>query len=274
MKKSISVLLWAVLVLLSCRSYSQTQGVEKAKEVAPFCTCFIGYDMPLANQKKDSLSGLQGFYYEIAEEMAKRINRPLSPYYVLHAFYGRPIRKGLLENHCEAQFGLPRLNGDWYIPKKVALTQALTSIGFAIVAPKGMKITSLEDLKGKTVAVQIGSPPYIALSQQGGSHFLFQTDAEPAMKAFAEGKSDVAFIWGPVAGYLNKYRYNNAYQVIATEYTWEVAVAVTAENQELKTKLNQLISDMQGFIKEEEVKYGFPTGSLIPIPEEAKRPNK
>jgi ABC-type amino acid transport substrate-binding protein len=237
---------------------------QQAAEEDTFCACVLNYNMPLSTQEADELSASQGIYVEIAGEMARRMGKKLELYTDMSYFYGRPVRQGLLSDKCDAQFGLPRTEGDWFIPRKVALTQPLFSVNYALAVPRGQKVQKLSDLTGKTISMLKGSPPQAALVEEDVSLMAFNL-AEHAMDALHKGEADAALVWGPSAGYLNKHLYQNAYDVHPTDYNWDVAIGVKAEDIPLRDEMNRMLPELQPFIQNLLQKYGMPDGQVLPI---------
>ncbi len=230
-----------------------------------FRVCVISHDMPLSNQDSDKSSGLRGLYIDLAEAMAKEMGKSLEVHFTMVAFYKRPVRAGLLRNHCDAHFGLPHEGKEWYIPRRVALSKPFMSIGYAVVVPRSETVRKLEDLRGKTVGVQPGSPPQIVLSQIDGVKMRTFLDPGPALKALDQGQIDAAFVWGPAAGYENKYIYKNKYRVIPAEPRWPVAIGIRAKDTALKEKLNKLIDQLNNHIRKLIRQYGIPSGEAISV---------
>lgn len=258
--KHLLILLVFSAFVSSCKSDMQTP-------TQPFEFCVIEYDMPFSASKPDEKTGLSGFYVNIGEAVAKELGMIPKPSYIMAAFMNRPIREGLMAGKCVAQIGLPRMEGKWMIPKKVQLTRAFAEVGYALVIPQNSTIATPNDLKGKNVAVQPGSPAHVGLDLVGGIKYTSFQFAEPAMKALAEGKVDAAFIWGPTAGYQNKYLYNNQFKVLPSNYTFPVAVALTAANDSLATKVDVALDKLRPAIQKLFLQYGFPTGTMFTMPE-------
>jgi polar amino acid transport system substrate-binding protein len=240
-------------------------GVQD-KSIPPFEFCVIEYDIPLSASKADEKTGLSGFYVNIGEAIAKELGRVPKPSFVMSAFMNRPIREGLLAGRCGAQIGLVRHQGKWLIPQKVQLTQAFGTVGYALVVPRNSPIQKAADLKGKNIAVQSGSPAHLGLDQLGGVSFHFFQFAEPAMKALVEGQVDAAMIWGPTAGYQNKYYYDNRFNVMPTNYSWPVAIALTAANDSLTTQIDTALEKLRPTIQKLVEDYGFPSGAVFAMP--------
>ena len=66
-------------------------------------------------------------------------------------------------------------------------------MGYAIVGPKGVTYTSVEDLKGKRVAVQFETEPQNIVGPRDDVTAVTVLSPEEGMKALAEGRADAAF---------------------------------------------------------------------------------
>ena len=261
MQAKLLYLLLGVFIFIDC----QKPNTEGGKP--PFEFCIIEYDMPFSASKMDEKTGLSGFYVDLGEAVANDLGMSSKPSFIMSAFQSRPIRDGLLAGKGVAQIGLPRTDGKWLIPRKVQLTESFSSMGYALVIPQNSTITQASDLKGKIVAVQTGSPAHIGLDMIGGVKFSFSQFAEPAMKTLAEGNADAALIWGATAGYQNKYYYDNRFKVMPTNYTWPVAIALTATNDSLAIRVDAALVKLKPTIEKLYQKYGFPTGTVFTMPE-------
>jgi polar amino acid transport system substrate-binding protein len=248
-------------------AFSACKNDAKTVAAPPFEFCVIEYDVPFSASKTDEKSGLQGFYINIGEAIAKDLGREAKPSFVMSAFMNRPVREGLMAGRCVAQIGVPRTKGKWLIPKKVQLTNAFAEFSYALVLPQNSTIQKAEDLKGKKVATQTGSPAHLGLDMVGGVQFTFSQFAEPALKALAEGTVDAAMIWGPAAGYQNKYHYGNRFKVLPTNYSFPMAIALTANNDSLAVKINTTLEKIRPNIQKVFLQYGFPTGTVFTMPD-------
>lgn len=227
--------------------------------------CVLSRDMPLSNEDADG-EGREGFYLDVANAMAERLEQRVEVYFTQIAFYKRPVREGLMVGKCDAYFGLPRSEGDWFLRDEVALSQPFTEIGFAVATTDGARIASLEDLKGKTVAVQGGSPAAIAVSLIDDITTSTFRDPKPALEALSAGEVDATFVWGPQTGYFNLTRYDDAFTITPTAMRWPVAIGVRADDRERLIPLfNDLIGQMGDTIEELRAKYGLPTGDTISV---------
>ena len=248
-------------------AFSACKNDVKTVGTPPFEFCVIEYDIPFSASKADEKTGLQGFYVNIGEAIAKELGREPKPSFVMSAFMNRPVREGLMAGRCVAQIGVPRSKGKWLIPRKVQLTNAFAELSYALVLPQNSPIQKAEDLKGKKVATQTGSPAHLGLDMIGDVQFTFFQFAEPAMKALANGEVEAAMIWGPAAGYQNKYHYDNRFKVLPTNYSFPMAIALTADNDSLAVKVNASLEKIRPTIQKLFLQYGFPTGTVFVMPE-------
>ena len=73
----------------------------------------------------------------------------------------------------------------------------------------------------------------------------------------------------PVAGYLNKFVYDNSYRVVPSGFSWPVAIGVRADNTLLKERLDALIEELEDDIRQLRARYGLPYGEGIISVQEA-----
>ena len=81
------------------------------------------------------------------------------------------------------------------------------------MSAKGRTIGGIDDLKGKRVAIQYETTPQNLLAGREDIEKVTVLTPEEGMRVLDQGQADVAFIWGPVAGWLNKTEYNDRYRV-------------------------------------------------------------
>src|SRR5437660_12067551 len=109
-------------------------------------------------------------------------------------------------------------------------TRPYLDVGYAMIGPRPLALSSLDDIKGRRVAVQFGTTPQLLLATRPGFRAVTFKLAEEAMEALARGEAEVAFLWGPTAGYFNKSRLGGAYAVVHIDgegLLWHAAIGVT-----------------------------------------------
>jgi len=134
------------------------------------------------------------------------------------------------------------------------------------VAEKNQQIDGIDGLKGKRVAVQYESTPQNLLAERDDIEEVTVLTPEEGMKALDQGKADVAFIWGPVAGWLNKTKYDSRYWVQTVEgkgLSWDAAIGFARTSTELRDRVNTALPQLERAIADLSVKYGLPTDQPI-----------
>jgi mxaJ protein len=174
-----------------------------------FRVCADPDNMPASNRQ------LEGFENKIADVMAKEFGAPLR-----YVWWGQ--RRGFIRNTMNATLEEARCDIVIGVPEKydlVATTRPYYRSTYVFVYPKGkgLQIKSLDDpiLKKLKIGVHLlGSdyenpPPVHELSKRGivtnvvGFDTFYSPQNPPSkiIDAVADGKIDVAIVWGPTAGY-------------------------------------------------------------------------
>ncbi len=201
----------------------------------------------------------RGMYVELAELVGKQLNQPVEYTWYYTQMQRRALRNTILQDACDAVFALPA--GPDYKARGLRKTQAFIEVGYAIVAAPGFNFRSLDDLKSQRLAVQYGSTPQIFLSTLDGFKTTTYRSAEEALTGLAKGEVDAAFLWGPVAGYENKKRWDNRWRVTPVsghDLSGAVAVAVRNTKEALAADIDRALAALKPQIAELADKYGFP----------------
>jgi polar amino acid transport system substrate-binding protein len=147
-------------------------------------------------------------------------------------------------------------------------TDAFLDVGYAVIAAPNFVFEKLTDLQGKKVAVQFGSTPTIVMSTRDGYTQSTFRESEQAMDALAKGEVDAAFLWGPIAGFDNRTRFQGRYKVTAVrglDLDGKVAVAVPAAKEALLAKINQALIELKPQIASLAQTYGLPQAAPITL---------
>ena len=201
----------------------------------------------------------RGLYVELAELVGKQLNQPVEYTWYYTQMQRRALRNTILQDACDAVFALPA--GPDYKARGLRKTQAFLEVGYAIVAAPGFTFASLDDLKSKRLAVQYSSTPQIFLSTLDGFKTTTFRNADEALSALAKGEVDAAFLWGPVAGYENKKRWDSRWRVTPVaghDLSGAVAVAVRSTKEALAADIDRALAELKPQIAELAEKYGFP----------------
>jgi polar amino acid transport system substrate-binding protein len=208
----------------------------------------------------------RGLYVELAELVAGRLGLRSEYAWFLSHYGRRAVRNTLLADRCDAYFGLP--DDTEFMGRSVIRTRPFLDVGYAVIGPRPLTLSSLDDVKGRRVAVQFGTTPQLLLATRPGFRAVTFRLAEEAMEAMTRGEADVAFLWGPTAGYFNKTRLGGAYAIvpIAGEgLQWQAAVGVRKGQDSLKADLDRVLDQLKPEISALADKYGFPLGRPVNV---------
>jgi len=252
MPKGAIALLCAMLLALS--------AVRPAEPLAKLRVCADPDNLPFSREQ----GGERGLYVELAELVAARLGAP-AEYFWWRSYFGRrTVRNTLLSDECDAYFGLPYDKA--FMSQSVTLTRPFLDMGYAVIAPPALRLTALDGLRGRRVAVQFSSAPQLLLSERGGYELVTFREPEEALDALARHEVDAAFVWGPVAGYFNKKRLGGAYQVSPVAgpgLQWQAAVGVRKGEDGLRAAIDGALAQLGPDIAGLAAKYGFPSGPAI-----------
>jgi polar amino acid transport system substrate-binding protein len=205
----------------------------------------------------------RGLYVELAELVAKKLEAtPVQYTWWLTYFQRRALRN--TAGDCDAVFALPT-DAD-YKARGLQKTPAFLNVAYAVVAAPSFQFNSLNDLKGKRLAVQYQTTPHILFSQlEGFTYSTFRTTDE-VFDALAKGNVDASLLWGPVAGYENKSKYASRWKVTpltGADMNGQVSVAVRRDKPELAKDIEAALTSLKAEIVALEDKYGFPRGASV-----------
>lgn len=229
--------------------------VAPAASADPLRVCADPDNLPFSKSEGPE----RGMYIELAELVGKQLNQPVEYTWYYTQMQRRALRNTILQDACDAVFALPA--GPDYKARGLRKTQAFVEVGYAIVAAPSFSFTSLDDLKSKRLAVQYGSTPQIFLSTLDGFKTTTFRNAEEALTALSKGEVDAAFLWGPVAGYENKKRWDSRWRVTPVaghDLSGAVAVAVRNTKETLAADIDRALAALKPQIAELADKYGFP----------------
>ncbi|OYY53442.1 MAG: hypothetical protein B7Y03_04005, partial [Polaromonas sp. 24-62-144] len=184
----------------------------------------------------------RGLYVELAELVGQRLNSPVEYVWWLSFNQRKALRNTILQDGCDAYFALPA--DAEYKVRGLEKTHAFLNVSYAVVAPRALGLKGLSDLKGKRIAVLIGSPPHILLARHEGYNSTSFRLQEDALDALAKGEVDAAILWGPSAGYENMKRFQGRWRVTPVSgegLAGQVAVAVRASKGPLVAGIDKAL---------------------------------
>jgi len=116
--------------------------------------------------------------------------------------------------------------------------------------------------------VQYQSTPQNLLAQRDEIQKVTVLSPDEGMKALDQGKADVAFIWGPVAGWLNKTEYGGKYDIQSVEgegLLWPVAIGFAKASTELRDQVDAVLPQVEALLPELSAKYGLPADTPVKL---------
>jgi mxaJ protein len=237
----------------------------------PLRVCADPNNMPFSNQRSE------GFENEIAALVARQMNRPLT-------YFWLPQRRGFIRNslnagRCDVVIGVPVQYG------LLQPTRAYYRSSYAFVSRRDrhLRIDSFDaaPLRTLTIGIQIGgndynSPPAaqafaarrIIQNIRGFTIYGDYSRPDPQrdiIDAVADGRVDIAVVWGPLAGYYGQ-REPTPIDVtpIAADrdglstFAFDIAMGVRREDTGLRNQLDGIIGRRGADIRRILRSYGVP----------------
>ena len=140
------------------------------------------------------------------------------------------------------------------------------AIQAAVGAPKSLKLTSIEDLAGKTVAVTRGGPQDKIVTERAPQAKVVRFDDESAsITAAATGQADIVAITPPIIAAIAKKNPSRDFETKFILQSYQLGVAMRKGQPELMAAVNGWIKTnlANGKLNDIHVKYAD-----VPIPKE------
>lgn len=261
MRRRRDVICLAAILLTGAALAAPNRGTaETSADPSPLRVCADPDDLPFSSAKAET----PGLYIEIGQQIAYTLGRPLEPVWALSYFGKRTVRTTLLAKTCDAYIGLP--GGKGFMGPQLIYSKPFMQAGFAIMAPADTPIARMDDLAGKRVGVQFSTPPQTALATRDDIKSVTFLNPDEAAHALDRHEVDVAFIWGPTAGYINATALRGAYQVVPVTgqgMQYSVSIGFTKGNTELRDQVDRALQTDSAAIDQLLRKYGVPTAKPI-----------
>jgi polar amino acid transport system substrate-binding protein len=238
----------------SCASLPPTLAQDTPTAPGALRLCADPDNLPFSSDNPAK----RGIYNEIGEAIGKALGRPVTHVWYRTYFGARAVRVTMLAKQCDAMIGLP--DSDAFMGPKVIFSKPLFNLGYAIVAPKGQSFASVEDLKGKRVAVQFETEPQNIVGPRDDITAVTVLSPDEGMKALAEGRADAAFLWAPTAGYLNKTAYDGRFSIVEVDgprLTWPAAIGYPKVSASLRDAVDAVLPEVSKTFPALFAEYGF-----------------
>lgn len=247
-------------VLLSALLMAPALVASADEAKPPLRLCADPTNLPFSSDQP----GKPGLYLEIGQAVAQKLGRTVSTNWYKSYFGKRTVRETLLSKQCDAMVGLPLI--DDFMGPAVIFSKPIAHEGYALVGGKDRKLAGIDDLKGLRVAVQYQSTPQNLLALRDDIQKVTVLSPEEGMAALEQGKADIAFIWAPVAGWLNKTSYGDKYQIVSTDgdgLLWATAIGFAKASGALRDEVDGVLPSLQPEISALFAKYGVPDGAPV-----------
>ena len=254
----------AILALVEPTSAADTSDVK------PLRLCADPTNLPYSSDDVFK----PGFYLEVGQALGKALGRPVAYNWYKTYFGKRAVRVTLLGRQCDAMIGLPL--SDEFMGPALIFSRKISTQSYALVAAKEKVINSVEDLRGSRVAVQYQTTPQDLLALRDDIEKVSVLSPEEGMKALDLGTADIAFVWGPAAGWLNKTQYENRYKIQTVEgkgLSWDAAIGFARTSKELRDQVEAALPRLEQKIAELATKYGLPNDQPITLHASENTPN-
>lgn len=231
-----------------------------ADEVKPLRLCADPTNLPFSSDDP----ARPGLYLEIGQALAQKLTRPVTYTWYKSYFGKRTVRETLLSKQCDAMIGLPLV--DDFMGPAVIFSKSIAHEGYALVSSKDRQLTGIDDLKGLRVAVQYQTTPQNLLALRDEIQKVTVLSPDEGMRKLDQGEADVAFVWAPVAGWLNKTAYGDKYRVVPTEgegLLWPTAIGFAKAGASLRDEVDAALPSLREEIDRLFVKYGVPNDAPI-----------
>jgi ABC-type amino acid transport substrate-binding protein/mono/diheme cytochrome c family protein len=253
-KQSVRVLSMVALALLAT--------IGGGAHGQPLRVCADPDNLPFSKAEGNE----HGLYIDLAERVASKLQRPIQYVWYDSSYQRRALRNTIQAGECDAYFALPA--DAEYRARGLQKSVGFLHVGYAVVAPTGFVFKRLDDLKGKRVAVAFASTPAVLLASIDGVTVVTQRTGGEALDSLARGEADLAFVWGPSAGYDIERRYRGRWQLTSVTghgLGGPVSVAVRRDQPELLRAIDQALGGLQADIEGLATKYGFPLSKPVEL---------
>ena len=273
-----SVRILAVFVLVVGTALLAPAGSRAQGPRATFRVCADPNNLPYSNERQE------GFENKIVDLIAKEFGA--TPTFTWWPDRRGFIRNTLRANQCDVVMGIP--NG--YDQVRWTQPYYRSTYVFVYARERGFQVRSWDDpaLRSARIGVVAATPPGDAMIKKGlmGNVVSYRltidyTTEHPGqiVDDVAAGKTDVAVVWGPVAGYFAK-KQSVPLDVVPVPaipgldvpFTYEISMGVRKGDRERQAQLDAVLNRKQEEIRKILEDYGVPLvpGALVRKPDEVK----
>jgi quinoprotein dehydrogenase-associated probable ABC transporter substrate-binding protein len=226
---------------------ARAQNMPDLSSATEFRVCADPHDLPFSNEKGE------GYENRIAELLGKSLHLPVS--YTWFPDSQGFVRATLMRHRCDVVIGTPAGVED------MDTTNPYLHTGYMLVTREADHVTAtrVDDphLLGKRFGAVAQTPPTDLLARANlsdSTHFYplvvdtrVQQPARQMLQDLADGRIDVALVWGPVAGYAIKHDHLPLHAVFIdgnggpVRMDYRIAMGVRPGDVAFRRTLNQAV---------------------------------
>jgi len=236
---------------------------------APLRICADPDNLPFSKSE----GAQRGLYVDAAELIGRELKRPVEYVWWQTFNQRRALRNTILANACDAVIALPATAE--YKVRGVKKSQPFMELTYALVAPPSFRFESMEDLRGKQVGVLFGTTPHIFVNTAEGVRSTTFRTSDELLQALSRGEIEAALLWGPVAGYENKSRFDSRWKVTpiaGPDFASQVVIGVRSDQPNLAAEIDRALVTLKPQLATLAQQYGFPTGPAIALDPKWREP--
>jgi polar amino acid transport system substrate-binding protein len=222
----------------------------------PLRLCTDPDNLPFSSSTKTTDPGI---YVELGREIARSLGRPFEAVWVPTETAAREIHETLLAGRCDGFIGVP--DSPDFMPSPLILSKPLLTVGYALVAPRGLTVRRLADLYRKRVAVQFSTPPQDLLAEHDEITMVTVDSPREGLDDLATGTADAAILWGPSVEWIDHTtNRTDLYRVVPladSNMHWQAVIAFAPDQTKLRDSVDRVLGDLGRSITSLKEKYGL-----------------
>lgn len=256
-----AVALMALAPVTHAAPGSVVSTLDKLKAYGKITLCADRDLLPHSSSKMDP----PGFDVEVAQEVAKELGIELGFKWVA-AFKGYRAIRNLYSNDCDIFMGLPNDEEFLEEARRLDVTNAYYTGGFAILLSKDAPSMKLDDYKAKGVAVDIMTVPDFRLHERGFERKLYY-GVEKVVEAMKSGEVQAGLVPALEAGWAAHTQKDLGLRVLdrtEKQFIYPMGFGLRKSEQDLKVAINDVLKKLEDNGKLSELRRKYGVVELLP----------